>query len=83
MAGRRGVAARMSIRRGVAAADLTAGHAHPEMHPAAAHLQALGAARDRRRQRRDLDRVEMGAVSHALYYTIQAQPFQYAPTERG
>src|SRR5262249_7392408 len=52
---------RVLVRRRVAAADLPARHAHAEMHPAAADLQALLAARDALRQLGELDLVEVRA----------------------
>ena len=60
------VCARMSVRRRVATADLAAALAHAQVKPAAADLQALLAAGDRRRKLRDRDLVEMaaGRVAH-------------------
>src|SRR6266480_2427564 len=52
---------RVLVRGRVAAADLPALHAHPEVHPAAADLQALLAAFDALRQGGDLDLVEVAA----------------------
>jgi hypothetical protein len=40
------VVARVTVRKVVAAADLAARLAHPQMHPAAPDLEALLAARD-------------------------------------
>src|SRR5439155_16602677 len=59
MAGLVRVTRRVPVRRRVATADLAAAHAHPQVDPAAADLQALLAAHDRLRQRRDRDPVEM------------------------
>src|SRR5436309_7303023 len=53
------------VRRGIAAADLPAAHAHAQVHPAATDLQALLTPIDRRRQRRDRDLVEMAADGFA------------------
>ena len=55
------VRGRVAIRRVVAAADLPAVETHPEVNPAGADLQALLAAQKGRRQRRDLNGVEVGA----------------------
>src|SRR4030095_3909317 len=56
-----GMRRRVAGRGGVAAADLPAGHAHAEMDPAAADLQALLAAFDRLREGGHLDLVEVAA----------------------
>ena len=56
-----GVLARVAVRRRVAAADLAAGHAHPEVHPAAAGGEAVLATGDRLRQLQDPDLVRVGA----------------------
>src|SRR3954470_21355004 len=52
---------RVPVRRRVAAADLSARHAHAQMNPAAADLEALLAARVRIGQRCHLDLVEVRA----------------------
>ena len=52
------------VRRVVAAADLAALEADPQMEPGVAHLQALLAALDGLGQVRDLDLVEMAAGGH-------------------
>src|SRR5688500_2283007 len=64
MGGVLGVAAGVPVGRGVAAADLPAGLAHPQMHPAVARLQALLAAGDLLRRLDDLDLVEVLAAGH-------------------
>jgi hypothetical protein len=48
MAGRVKVFRRMTIRRGIAASNMAADHAHPQMHPPAANLQAIFTALRRR-----------------------------------
>jgi hypothetical protein len=60
------VAAGVAIRRRVAAADLPAGEAHPEVDPAVDGLEALLAAGDAgaRGDLADLDLIEMGADGH-------------------
>src|SRR3954451_3707599 len=58
------VTARVPVRRGVAAADLPAARAHPQVHPAAADREALLATLDRVGEGREADLVEMGAVGH-------------------
>jgi len=45
----------------VAAADVAAGLAHPQVDPLHVQLQALLAARDLTRRVEDLDRADMGA----------------------
>lgn len=61
------VSRRMSVRRVVAAADLPADEAHPEVHPRASDLRALLAHERFWRKLGDGDRVEMGAlVRHGL-----------------
>src|SRR5215210_253262 len=60
----RGVAAGVPVGRGVAAADLPAGLAHPQVHPAVARLQALLAAGDLVRLGEVLDLVEVRAGGH-------------------
>src|SRR5436189_3212863 len=55
------VRGRVPVRRRVAATDLAAAHAHAQMHPARADLQALLTTRDRLGERRDGDLVEMTA----------------------
>jgi len=63
------VVAGMPIRRRIAAADLPAGLAQAQVHPAAADLQALLAARDGALRLQEDDLVEMGTGdSHG--YTI-------------
>src|SRR5438270_7401787 len=59
------VLGRVPVRRRVAAADLPAGLAHAQVHPAGADLQALLAAGDRLGQGRVLDLVEVAADAHA------------------
>ena len=46
MAALAAVRGRMPVRRRIAAADLSAGHAHPQVHPGVADLEALLAAGD-------------------------------------
>src|SRR5215204_1072616 len=58
------VRAGVTIRRGVAAADLAALLAHAEMHPAVAGLQALLAAGDVLRRVHEVDVVLVGAARH-------------------
>src|SRR5262249_11317355 len=55
------VARGVPVRRGVAAADRPAGRAHAQVHPGVAGLEALLAARDRLRELREVDLVEMAA----------------------
>src|SRR3954447_321171 len=58
------VPARVPIRGRVAAADLPAARAHPQVHPAAADREPLLATLDRVGEGREADLVEMGAVGH-------------------
>src|SRR3954468_11570890 len=58
------VPARVPIRGRVAAADLPAARAHPQVPPAAADREALLATLDRVGEGREADLVEMGAVGH-------------------
>src|SRR5215208_927567 len=58
------VPARVPVRRGVAAPDLPAARAHPQVHPAAADREALLAAVDRLGEGRDADLIEVRAVGH-------------------
>src|SRR4051794_27745785 len=51
----------VTVRRVVAAADVPARRAHPQVHPRTADLQAILAAGDLVRNVADGDRVEMGA----------------------
>jgi hypothetical protein len=60
-----GVAARVPVRRGVAAPDRAARLAHAEMEPPVARLQALLAAEDGGRWFDDHDLVEMSATRHS------------------
>ena len=64
MTGLARVPARVPIGGGVAAPDLPAGHAHPQVHPRAADRQTLLAALDRRWQRRHPDVVEVATGCH-------------------
>ena len=61
------VVAGMPIRRRIAAADLAAGLAHPQVQPAAADLQALLAAGDRALRLEEDHLIEMRAVGHVVY----------------
>src|SRR5581483_11984607 len=67
----------VAIRRGVAAADLPAGLAHPQVNPPGADLQALLAAGDRLRQLGDPDLVEVRALRwsrHTSSYRLPGWP---------
>src|SRR3954447_14213785 len=66
------------VRRRVAAADLPARLAHPQVHPAVARLQALLAAGDVALRLEVLNLVEMRALGHV---PIMA-PMTYRPVER-
>src|ERR1043166_637485 len=69
---------RVPVRRRVAAADLAARHAHAEVNPAGADLQAFLAPCDRLRKLRHLDLVEVaanGIRGHALsLLSLRARP---------
>jgi hypothetical protein len=85
MADLRGVMLGMLVGRVVAAEDLPARHAHAEMDPAAADLQALLAAGNRLRQLRDVNLVEVSADGHgyalsARYWWIVATAIAPSPT---
>src|SRR5205807_78399 len=58
------VGGRVAVGRVVAAPDVAALLAHPQMHPPAPRLQAFLAARDLRRRLQVLDRVEVRARGH-------------------
>src|SRR5262249_1144365 len=63
------------VRRVVAAADLPAAQAHPQVDPAAADLEALLAAEGRLRQLGHLDRIEVGTgVGHACTLPMSSGP---------
>src|SRR5215218_2838512 len=64
MLGLGGVPAGVPVGRGVAAADLPAGLAHPQVDPAVSRLQALLAAGDLVRLGEVLDLVEVRAGGH-------------------
>ncbi len=60
------VRGRMTAGRAVAAADVTARLAHPQVHPPAAGGQALLAAGDLRRQLKQLDLIDVAARGHEI-----------------
>jgi hypothetical protein len=62
------VVACVTVRRRIAAADLAARLAHPEVHPPVTGLQTLLAARNRALRLEDDDLIEMRADSYG--YTI-------------
>src|SRR5580765_168180 len=79
-----GVRGRVLVRRGVAAADLRARHAHAQMHPAAADLQALLATLDLVREGRELDLVEVAAGrSHGISFQSFAVRSATAKSDAG
>src|SRR5213080_3066312 len=61
------------VRRGAAAADLPARHAHAQMYPAASDLQALLTAVDLVRQRSHFDPVEVVADGVACRHSVSSR----------
>ena len=72
----------VSIGRRIAAADVAAVQAHPEMDPAVTSLQTLLTAGDLVRNRQDLDALEVLTPWHGFPFSHLSHPQQSLPGRR-